>query len=695
MLQENGIEDFRPLDVTIETDEGPHKEKKHHKEKDQMLVSHTGDNDEGYNLQDMPEYKMETKADFEENQEAIDWLMKDPNEYNAKSFEDSDALEDTNNFGLDMDFPNMEDQHRTNFRQRKKGKERHNDMSGKGTIKLPGNPQLLQDSDQIGDDTDLLSSEMDAETDIHRAKLTKSTDSDKNFQNSEYSENDNLDHSYKTWNGNNNDVNDGTTDRWFDEYDSDKDASSRKSLQERIKNQDAKLFQEIDNYNKGDNYETSDYMDNFDNYGDELKNTIDPENKDMADDKSDDEEDTARANDGNSDRYQDDDAPENKYAWNSEESSHVGDKTDTEKLEDTDNGENSDASGILSGDTDDSLHGKLEDESRENAKATNNNQQVKNRNSHNVNGDSKVQEAEGEVTNNQSNNTVIPTTQSIGDGEENHLGRSKDVKIINKGQHTQAVNYKENEQPANNKFLHQTTTNSSSGKDHNSKTVNPEEDKIGTTAKSLWIPAKSEIKGFQHSNSSEQVVSLSDPEVIGEIKKGSKTEQSHEESQSQTKKLKSKQSDEQWLILQKVNDLLREAEESPHAQISAALTKPKLDHRKEFPHHNSRTRSQRKRNKPTSTGFRRNWENYRPSPPSGYSTPDLKKMEQVISFLRGTTSSLSLPTRSSRPSDVSLKSLYYYPLHPTPQDQNDGTSADTKGKFQKLTSNKLKYRSCR
>lgn len=35
--------------------------------------------------------------------------MKDFNEYNVKFFEDSDVLEDINNFGLDMDFFNMED----------------------------------------------------------------------------------------------------------------------------------------------------------------------------------------------------------------------------------------------------------------------------------------------------------------------------------------------------------------------------------------------------------------------------------------------------------------------------------------------------------------------------------------------------------------------------------------------------------
>lgn len=114
-------------------------------------------------------------------------------------------------------------------------------------------------------------------------------------------------------------------------------------------------------------------MDNFDNYGDELKNIIDFENKEMVDDKFDDEEDIVQVNDGNFDCYQDDDVFENKYVWNSEESLYVGDKIDIEKLKDIDNGENFDVSGILFGDIDDSLYGKMEDESRENVKVINNN----------------------------------------------------------------------------------------------------------------------------------------------------------------------------------------------------------------------------------------------------------------------------------------------------------------------------------
>ena len=104
MLQKNGIEDFRPLDVTLEDEEYPsNNELQYQNGIDHASISDKSDENGGLDLQSMPEYKSETKADFNANQEAIDWIMKDPNDFNVKSYEDSSLLEDSDNFATNKD----------------------------------------------------------------------------------------------------------------------------------------------------------------------------------------------------------------------------------------------------------------------------------------------------------------------------------------------------------------------------------------------------------------------------------------------------------------------------------------------------------------------------------------------------------------------------------------------------------------
>jgi len=63
MLQENGIEDFRPLDVSLEADGDQYEGEKYKNGVDQISLSDSS-KDGGYDLRDMPEYNVETKADF-------------------------------------------------------------------------------------------------------------------------------------------------------------------------------------------------------------------------------------------------------------------------------------------------------------------------------------------------------------------------------------------------------------------------------------------------------------------------------------------------------------------------------------------------------------------------------------------------------------------------------------------------------
>ena len=87
---------------------------------------------------------------------------------------------------------------------------------------------------------------------------------------------------------------------------------------------------------------------------------------------------------------------------------------------------------------------------------------------------------------------------------------------------------------------------------------------------------------------------------------------------------------------------------------------------------------------PTTTGFRRNQPMYGPSP-GIFSLADALKMQNIVSYLRGTTTHTSPPTASPSfgPNRFSLKSLYYYPMHPTPQGEPEDDSA-TKSKLSQI-----------
>lgn len=96
MLQENGIDDPYPLDATIEYEHNKKLPKPiiatETNPKDKSSFNYEDPEDTRYGSNDMPEYDVETKADFKANQEAADWLMHDPNKFNVMPDEDTKTL---------------------------------------------------------------------------------------------------------------------------------------------------------------------------------------------------------------------------------------------------------------------------------------------------------------------------------------------------------------------------------------------------------------------------------------------------------------------------------------------------------------------------------------------------------------------------------------------------------------------------
>jgi hypothetical protein len=96
MLEQNGIEDPYPLDATIEYEDKKILPKPiiatENNVQDKSSFTYEDPDDQRYDSNDMPEYGVETKADFKGNQEAADWLMHDPNKFNIMPDEDTKTL---------------------------------------------------------------------------------------------------------------------------------------------------------------------------------------------------------------------------------------------------------------------------------------------------------------------------------------------------------------------------------------------------------------------------------------------------------------------------------------------------------------------------------------------------------------------------------------------------------------------------
>ena len=676
MLQENGIEDFRPLDVSLETDGDQYEGEKYRNGEDQISVSDSS-KDGGYDLRDMPEYNVETKADFKGNQEAIDWLIKDPNDFNVKSFEDSSVLGDADSFSQNRystqkaNQYNKENNAYPNFHHRNDGRKRHHGPvkdSAASFVQESNSPPVL-DYDQDEDDP---ANHINAQISKHLAKTTKWKDKYDDFQHSDFPEYDKTDQGQKSWDGISDAVEDNTIDdKPYEEYENSEKhdehrprVSSMRNLNRQIENQDAKLYKELDNFVNIDNYENVDDTDDlgnsdvqsndFENFGrkyqdldddEEELNSYGEENYNVLNGNQ------RKGNRGRNSKRKND---ENTHTYNGSDNDYADTDSNDEMNSESGSGEVSEkeSNKVVQSENDE---GNNSDEQKSNANGIKTGKKIANIKSHHANG-------KDHGMHNAGDNHVIQNTHIL-KSQYYSIDKGQEDGIINQGKASQTISHTNEEKFDNSKTLNETSIKHIPTDDvgHDEK-IYSSSSKIDSVKK----PRHKETKLIQNSNSDTRPVIVSIPKVLDEIGKGA-AKNTGEETLNAEHKTRSHDSDKQQLVYQKVEGY-RKVEQRPGR-------KPTLKGKIQL--HNSQTLDYGNDEKPTSTGFRRNQQIIDPLTDI-YSLGDLKKIENIISYLRGTGATRSGPTKSSRytPTSVSLKNLYYYPVHPTPQDQSDDTRSE-------------------
>ena len=683
MLQENGIEDFRPLDGSLETDGDQYEGEKYRNGEDQISVSDSS-KDGGYDLRDMPEYNVETKADFKGNQEAIDWLIKDPNDFNVKSFEDSSVLGDADSFSQNRystqkaNQYNKENNAYPNFHHRNDGRKRHHGPvkdSADSFVQESNSPSVL-DYDQDEDDP---ANHINAQISKHLAKTTKWKDKYDDFQHSDFPEYDKTDQGQKSWDGISDAVEDNTIDdKPYEEYENSEKhdehrprVSSMRNLNRQIENQDAKLYKELDNFVNIDNYENVDDTDDLGN-SDVQSNDLENFGRKYQDLDDDEEElnsygeenynvlngNQRKGNRGRNSKRKND---ENTHTYNGSDNDYPDTDSNDEMNSESGSGEVSEkeSNKVVQSENDE---GNNSDEQKSNANGIKTGKKIAYIKSHHANGNDKRKRLKDHGMHNAGDNHVIQNTHIL-KSQFYSIDKGQEDGIINHGKASQTISHTNEEKFENSKTLNETSIKHIPTDDvgHDEK-IYSSSSKIDSVKK----PRHKETKLIQNSNSDTRPVIVSIPKVLDEIGKGA-AKNTGEETLNAEHKTRSHDSDKQQLVYQKVEGY-RKVEQRPGR-------KPTLKGKIQL--HNSQTLDYGNDEKPTSTGFRRNQQIIDPLTDI-YSLGDLKKIENIISYLRGTGATRSGPTKSSRytPTSVSLKNLYYYPVHPTPQDQSDDTRSE-------------------
>lgn len=753
MLQKNGIEDFRPLDLSVETEEDHSNDQAYEDGIDQTSIIDSSDKNGDYDLRSMPEYNMETKADFKGNQEAIDWMMKDPNDFNVKSYEDSSSLEDTDTFSQSKDSAQMLEEHNDEIEHngrpsllhhRNHGRKRHH-----GTSAVDTKVQLLN---QASDVKKSLLNQMAAKRHRHvkTARLNEKYNDDGD-DDSENSALDNVGNGIKSWDS----TGENPHDDIFDENDIGQSPreTSLNNLNGRIKNQDARLFKELESFQNTDNFENvddTDVLGNFDegndgDFGDKVESTEHREddsssNKDTQlsserkldnlqdidvgaeseseNDSSGYEDNTSGLTKDNDDRQDDDDDNGSEHANENYDNDRVkqnkdeseSDQNESENRNDTEDFKSKER--VTSEDRQGAANGEgqveTDDEGKEeNAKVIEmgSEQTTSNFKTKYVNGEDTV---EGEDI--ESKNKHQPANVHIQNGNKSNKNQEK--KIANETKGTQASNSNEKKEPSNRKLVQETTFDlksknkkhiftesvpstkgkngkpvkdeaSGDGKIFKGTTTAPESDhrkhvpmdnvtnggKITTTISNAAAGNHffdTENKAVQNSNSDTYRAPVRQPKNNGKITPD-----------KPPLRAGINENDKQRVVHQKPEDNKLKMEAIPQTKSLAALTRPqntgRIKPQKTYNYNSDQ-------NRPTTTGFRRNQPNYAPSTPT-YSMSDLHKLQKIVSYLRGLAAPTSSPTKTSgylTPDSLSLKSLYYYPLHPTPQEDTNAIQG-TKG----------------
>lgn len=801
MLQKNGIEDFRPLDVTLEDEEYPsNNELQYQNGIDHASISDKSDENGGLDLQSMPEYKSETKADFNANQEAIDWIMKDPNDFNVKSYEDSSLLEDPDNFATNKDDKSETgNDNNSLLHHRNYGSKRHHASSHNG----------VRDYSHDADDKSSPSDEISIKTQRHRhAETTQWNDND-NDQDNDFNS-DELQDDY---------VNDGTDNARYKDFNRDSDdnnsqETSMTNLKQRVRNQDANLFKELEdfqNVDEGGNFDESDnILGNVDEQHNEFGNTVDnSENEDDREDESisHDENTISNTNERNDDENgnERESKHEQKDENESETYGETGDDKENGRVETNENemaneSQTDDASAANKNPNDNGSENQSENKTDNNNASGNQNHDNDSENKSQYesqnDGGSKTQST---IKNKDENTTVSNNNKKNDDDYGNSAIRGKaGEKDDTKGQRetTEAKDvgtdqkklglktksdkmqgiqdiiqgeinsHKEEDQRNNDSSLEESfakleerITNeikefmSRNEPERSGSSKQVKEDKLDTNSESanniskegvgekegskLGFPtaeivghSKSEkvghvnrapeqnqqtsVKSYKEHNYNEQHVvrqekirtAFSNAGSDGYTDEPDRSVQGSKSSANRTStpryhdhkglvittdeplipaEKSATVNDKQQLFHHKEEQMMIKHEQNPETTQTVGFKRPPLVGKVRAQRHKEKIHDNHGNSeRPTTTGFRRNQPMYGPS--SGtFSLADALKMQNIVSYLRGTTTYPSPPTESPSfgPNRFSLKSLYYYPMHPTPQGEPEDDSA-TKSKLSQI-----------
>ena len=801
MLQKNGIEDFRPLDVTLEDEEYPsNNELQYQNGIDHASVSDKSDENGGLDLQSMPEYKSETKADFNANQEAIDWIMKDPNDFNVKSYEDSSLLQDSDNFATNKDDKSETGNDNNSLLNHKNyGSKRHHASSHNG----------VRYYSHDADDKLSPSDETSIKTQRHRhAETTQWNDND-NDQDNDFNS-DELQDDY---------VNDGTDNAKYKDFNRDSDdnnsqETSMTNLKQRVRNQDANLFKELEdfqNVDDGGNFDESDnILGNVDEQHNEFGNTVD--NSEKEDDREDesifhDENTISNTNERTDDESgnESESKHEQKDEDESENYSETGDdkengRVETNKNEMANESQTDEASAANKYRSDNGSENQSENETDNNNASENknhdNDRENKSQNESQNDGGSKTQSTS---KNKDENTTVSKNNNKKNDDDYGNsairgkAGEKDDTKgqretteatdvgtdlkklgLKTKSEKMQEIqdkiqgeinSHKEVDQRNNDSSLDESfarleerITNeikefmSRNEPERSGSSKQVKEDKLDTNSESANNISKEgvgEKGGSKLGFPTAEIVGHSKSEKVGHVNRAPKQNQ-----QTSGKSDKEHNYNEQHVVRQekirtafsnagndKYTDEPDRSVQGSKSSANRTSTRRYHDHKglvittdepltaekpatvkdkQQLFHHKEekmmikdkqnpetthtvgfnrpalvgKIRAQRLKEEihdihgnsesPTTTGFRRNQPMYGPSP-GIFSLADALKMQNIVSYLRGTTTHTSPPTASPSfdPNRFSLKSLYYYPMHPTPQGEPEDDSA-TKSKLSQI-----------
>ncbi|XP_068709805.1 myb-like protein F isoform X1 [Montipora foliosa] len=716
----NGIKDFYFYDLFTETGEDTSDDQEYDNNIHQKSLTDSNKKDADYSLKSMPEYHMDTKADFEGNQEAIDWLIKDPNEFNVKSFVDSDEMDDGNSL-KDLSHMHEEDDSDGAGNDGHSLLNRHSNHWGNinhGMSTVDTNTQRVNQASES------LSNEMKIENDKENRNRETWRDQVDNADPDDFPGIENMKKNKKSWENTGEDLYDGLYHETHIQNGLKKSSSATtlNNLNSRIRNQDAKLMDEVESFQNTDNslnYDDSDILGDLDeqsDQGDYSKEETLHSNKQKAEYSDDESEgELERGNDSyqdyskisnsnpgkNNHQYDEDRGSQkfiNEYPHTSatkfdKDNGRVG-KTNSESGKDhvQSKSENDDSTDSFKdikefNDVEERKQDEAADKgTKESTKAINRGHKIpkvryKGKNSHDTgrkvkstykhkaaNEDSdytsksiKIQK-KGDKNKEIRENEIISINNNVDIGNEN---RQQDREYNTKGHHEKHT-----------ALYNESTATLPSSKVTGKHQENQEEGSYNSTfSQDHQITSKSK---HGNQNISSDVIVDNGKRETG-VEDDIKTKVSEQKYNGEVAIVEqaflppeSNDSDEQSMLYKKLKEIDSKLKRISQKKLRALSERPPVDAgmNAQLPR-GKKNSNVSYGNASTATGVRRDQANYAPST-SIYSSDDLLRLQRIVSYLRGTAITRSSPTKAARfsPANLSLKSLYYYPMHPTPQEES-------------------------